>query len=129
MSFRAYLLFMGVSTIIAWLAWVVLLLNIDPTQASLFVFIIFYFTLAVGLIGTISLLSMAYRVLVVKQHDLIIRQVRVAFRHAVLLSSLAVISLALSASGLFHWWVLVVLIVGASMIEYVSLLIQSSRRS
>lgn len=129
MSFRAYLLFMGVSTIIAWLAWVVLLLNIDPTQASLFVFIIFYFTLAVGLIGTISLLSMAYRVLVVKQHDLIIRQVRIAFRHAVLLSALAVISLALSASGLFHWWVLIVLIGAASVIEYISLLIQSSRRS
>lgn len=129
MSFRAYLIFMGLSTLIAWLAWIVLLFNIDPTQASVFVFVIFYFTLGVGLIGLISLMSMAYRVLVVKQHELIIRQVRVAFRHAVLLSSVAVIALALSAGGLFHWWVLIVLIGIASFIEYICLLIQSSRRT
>lgn len=129
MSFRAYLVFMGASTLIAWLAWVVLLFNIDPTQASLFVFIVFYFTLGVGLIGAISLLGIAYRMLVVRKQELVIRQVRVAFRHAVLLSSVAVISLALSAEALFHWWILIVLISVASLIEYVCLLIQNSRRS
>ncbi len=129
MSFRAYLVFMGISTLIAWLAWVVLLFNIDPTQASLFVFIIFYFTLAVGLIGTIALFGIAYRKLVVRREELVIRQVRVAFRHAVLLSSVAVISLALSAEAVFHWWVLLVLISVASLIEYVCLLVQNARRS
>ncbi len=129
MSFRAYLLLMGMSTLIAWLAWVVLLWNIDPTQASFFVFVIFYFTLAVGLIGTISLFGIAYRMIIVRQEGLVIRQVRVAFRHAVLLSSVAVISLALSAEGQFHWWILLVLISVVSLIEYISLLIQNARRS
>jgi hypothetical protein len=46
----------------------------------------------------------------------------------VLLSFVAVSALALSAYGILHWWILLVLIVIVSAVEYVFLMVQQARR-
>ncbi len=128
MSFRGYLVLMGLSTVIAWLGWVIVLFNIDPFASGAVGFVLFYITLWAGLIGTLTIAGLLYRVYALRRGDLVIREVRVSFRHALLLSLVSIIALILSAQGWFSWWVLVVLIVVAGVIEYISLVVQQSRR-
>lgn len=128
MTFRAYMLFMGLGTLIAWLAWVIVLMNVDPQTTNVLGFTMFYVTLMVGLVGALTLVGISYRVLLLGRKDVLSREVKVSFRHAILLSMVSVIALALSAEKMLHWWVLVVLIAVAGILEYVSLLVQHSRR-
>lgn len=91
-------------------------------------FLLFYITLITGLIGLLSLLGVLYRVVFLKRKDVVLREVKVSFRHAILLSFVGVSALALSSHGLLIWWVLILLILVASLIEYVSLLVQNATR-
>ena len=128
MSFRSYLALMALCTLIAWAAWALVIFNVNPDEAGLSGFLLFYVTLGTGLIGTLSLLGIWYRVILLGRKDVVTREVKASFRHAVLLSFVAGSALALSAKGLLHWWVLFVLIIAASVLEYVSLILQHSRR-
>lgn len=92
-------------------------------------FAMFYLTLFMGMIGVLTLLGMAYRVLLLKRRDVILREVRVAFRHAVLLSLVAIISLALSGQEMLKWWVVMVMVVVMSGVEYLFLIGEESRRT
>jgi hypothetical protein len=119
---------MLLSTGFAWAAWLIVLCNVNPAETGIFGFVLFYITLVTGMIGSLSLVGVFYRVVLLKRRDVVSREVKVSFRHALLLSAVAVSSLALSSQGLLHWWVLLVLILVASMFEYASLLVQQARR-
>lgn len=128
MTFRAYLVLMGLSTAMAWVGWLIVLLNVDPFRTNFMGIVLFYVTLSVGLVGLLTLGGLLYRVGIMRRNELISREVKVSFRHAILLTVLSVIALILSRQGVLHWWVLVVLIVTAGILEYLSLLVQQSRR-
>jgi len=128
MTFRAYLVLMGLSTALAWVGWLIVLFNVDPFQSGFLGFALFFITLAVGVVGTLTLAGLLYRVGLLKRKDVLIREVKISFRHALLLTAVSIIALILSAQGIFHWWVLVVLILIAGVLEYLSLLVQRSRR-
>lgn len=128
MTLRAYLLFMGVGTLLAWIAWAIVLINVDPFESGPAGFVFFFVTLAVGLVGTLTIALVGYRVGLLRKAEMVSREVKVSFRHALLLTTVAVTSLILSSQGLLHVWVLVVLILCAGVLEYLSLLVQRSRR-
>jgi hypothetical protein len=119
---------MAISTIVAWLSWSLIVLNVNPEETGLWGFVLFYFTLITGLIGTLSLIGILYRVMLRQRKEVLSREVKISFRHAVLLSFVAVSALALSAYGILHWWILLVLIVIVSAVEYVFLMVQQARR-
>lgn len=112
----------------AWVGWLIVLMNVDPFQTSFMGIVLFYVTLAVGLVGVFTLIGLTYRVGILRRKELVSREVKVSFRHAILLTAVSVITLILSRQGVLHWWVLVVLIVTAGILEYLSLLVQHSRR-
>lgn len=129
MSFRIYLAIMSVATLASWLAWVFVVISTNPFEASGLGFVLFYITLLMGLVGTLTLAGLCYRVLVLKRHDVLMREVRISFRHAVLLSIIAVLALGLSAYGWLKWWAVLGLAVVMLLIEYFFLIKEESRRS
>ena len=129
MSFKWYMWCMSLATLLAWAGWVMVLFTIDPMESGITSLILFYLTLFVAMIGTLSVFGVLYRVRFLKRDQLLIREVRIAFRHAVMLSSVGIVSLALSAQGLLTWWNFLALFVGVGIIEYIFLLMQESRRS
>jgi len=128
MSFRVYIILMIVGTLVAWLGWSVVVWSVDPQQAGGLGFGMFFLTLLMSLIGTITLFGLLVRLVIMKRRELIIREVKTSFRHAVLLSAVSTVSLIFSAQGWLSWWVLIVFIAVAGVLEYVSLIIQHSRR-
>lgn len=115
-------------TLLAWMGWMLVLNTIDQQETGLPGLGLFYLTLFVSLVGTLATLGVLYRVRMLKQHQLLSREVKISFRHGVMLSLVAVISLALSAQSLLFWWNFIALIIFVAAIEYGFLLVNESRR-
>ena len=103
MTFRQYLIVMIVGTACAWLTWVINLYTTDPTETSILGFMFFYITLFIALVGNLSILGSALRVLF-KKPNVISRQVFIAFRHSILFSSLIIGCLILISFDVLRWW-------------------------
>ncbi|MCC7357143.1 hypothetical protein IT408_01415 [Candidatus Uhrbacteria bacterium] len=130
MSFRLYVLLMFFSTTIAWTAWTFVLFNVQPGVSGLTGLVLFYITLVISLMGSLTLIGLAIRLLISrgKEKGLEFRDVRISFRHAVLLSILSVGALILSSNAMFTWWSCLLLIIIAMLIEGGVLLLHSGRR-
>jgi hypothetical protein len=122
MGLRAYILLMSLGTLLAWTAWGVILFNVSPTEAGFAGLLIFYLTLSMALVGSLALIGTFVRIVVLHKHQVPSREIRIAFRHALLFSVVAVITLALSRNDALRTWHVVILIVLASIIEYLYLL-------
>lgn len=128
MSFRWYLIFMGVGTGLAWIAWMFVLQTTNPYESGFMGLAFFYITLMLSLVGTLSLLGIGYRIGIQKRNITVFREVRVSFRQAVILSLLAVFALCLGAQKHMTWYYLLALVALAGGIEYTMSVIQSARR-
>lgn len=128
MTFRIYLMFMAVATALAGFAWGVIVWNTDPFETGFAGFFMFYLTLFMVLVGSLTILGSIYRVHVLKRKDVLIREVKISFRHAIALSFAGIAALALSASGRLHWWSLLILIAVLTIVEYVFLVKEEARR-
>lgn len=128
MSFRAYVVLMVIGTLLAWLGWGIVVWSVNPLEAGGLGIGLFFLTLLMGLVGALTLFGLLVRLVVMKRQGLVVREVKTSFRHAVLLSIVSILSLIFSKQGWLSWWVIVVFIVVAGALEYVSLLIQHSRR-
>lgn len=128
MTFRAYLCFMLFSTSIAIGAWIFILFSVNPQEAGIVEFALFYVTLFLAVVGLLALVGVLIRVLLLWRSAVISREVIRSFRHAILLSLVSVLSIVLLNQFVFHWWILVLLIAGASAIEYLFLRFSISAR-
>lgn len=130
MSFRQYVLLMLLSTVLAWAAWVFVVTNVQPGVSGLTGLALFYTTLLVSLIGTLTLIDLAVRLILSrgKGRGLEFRDVRISFRHAVLFAIISVLALLLSSNGLLVWWSCLLLIGAAIAVEALVLVLQSGRR-
>lgn len=120
---------MGVATAMAIAAWAFVVWSTNPEEAPAIGFVMFYVTLLMSLVGLLTVGGVGYRVLILGRRDVVSREVRISFRHAVFLSVIAVVALASSASGRLRWWTFFLLIVVVSAIEYVFLVKEEARRS
>ncbi len=128
MSFVAYLLLMLFGTALSWGAWVLVLQSVNPDESGIVGFVMFYLTLIMALIGTLSLIELLLRKAFGRERLVLARDVRTSFRHGVLLSLITALSLGLTAQGWFTWWVLLIMLAVAGLIEYLSLVVQEARR-
>lgn len=128
MSFRWYVILMGVGTGLAWISWLFVIQTMNPEEAGLTAFMFFYITLFLSLVGTLSLVGLLFRIGLRREPDMLTRVVRISFRHALLLSLGAVTALWLSAHRQLAWYWIVVLIALIAGVEYLFLMIQSARR-
>jgi len=132
MSFRSYILLMLLATLLAWGGWAYVLVTVDPFQAGILGLVLFYVTMFFGTTGSVTLLELLVRLGILRRQDLLVREVKTSFRHAILLSTVAVVSLLASAfapiGSSARWWILFVLIFVAVGIEYMFLIVQRAHR-
>ena len=119
---------MGIGTILAWGSWIVILFQVSPAEGGIAGLAMFYATLAISLIGTITIIGTLIRIFLLKRriHAL---EIRTSFRHAVLFSVVSIVSLMLSAAESFETYHIIILIAVASVIEYFFTQFQRKRHS
>lgn len=126
MTLRNFSLLIALGTLLAWGAWAIILLNVDPREAGIPGFIMFYLTLGAGLTGTVALALSFLRIIVLRRKSVPSREINVSFRHAVLFAVVTVGSLILSSQGWMRTWHVVALIAIVTLIE--AFFLQTRRR-
>ncbi|MSR85239.1 hypothetical protein EXS71_02260 [Candidatus Uhrbacteria bacterium] len=128
MHFKTFLWCMILATLIAWGGWLFVLFTVDPQEAGFVGAILFYTTLFVALVGSMTTMGLLYRIILRKRQPVLAREVKIAFRHSIMLSVMGLLSLILSATGFLFWWNFLALVIIALAIEYGFLLVNESRR-
>lgn len=125
MTLRQYLFFMSLGTGLCWLAWIFIILNIDPKQAGLAGFALFYLSLFLSLLGSISIAGFWIRKKIFRNDDIVFRHVKKTFRQGIMLALAIILALGLQQADKLCWWVPIVLII---LIYLLEVLVFANRR-
>lgn len=104
MNLRQYLLIMFFATLLGWVAWIFVILNVDPYQDSVLGFFFFYISLFFSLIGTVSLISFLLTQIFPRPQVPMYRLVQKSFRIGLLLSGIFILLLFLQGKGILTKW-------------------------
>ena len=116
MNLYKYLIILSVCTVAAWVAWVLVLLLMNPVSGNILTYLFFYLTLALALIGTLSVGGYLFRAFI-KHDELAYKHVNVASRQSVLLTVLVILTLVLQSFRVLMWWNLLLLVLATAFIE------------
>ncbi len=103
MSLRTYLLGIFISTILCWVAFILIVTNTNPVDSGRIAIFSFFGSLFFGLIGLFTLIGYYLRVWFSK-NETIYANIGVAFRQAILFSLCFIILLVLQSIRLLTWW-------------------------
>ncbi|MFA6130735.1 MAG: hypothetical protein WC730_00510 [Patescibacteria group bacterium] len=117
MNIKGYLAIFGVGTILCWIAWVMVLINVNPITSALPMIFVFYLTLFGALLGTMATVGTLIRVRRPGERELE-EIVSTSLRQAFMLSAIILGCLFLASHGWFFWWSALLLMVVVSVIEY-----------
>ena len=117
MTLRSYLIVMSLATLVCWLAWFYILWIVNPELTNWAGFLLFYLSLFLALIGTITIIGFFIRFIGLK-HELAFRSVKNAFRQSFLFSFFIIMILFLLSQGLFSWLNVFFLVIGLSVLEF-----------
>lgn len=93
--------------------------SINPNETGIFGIILFYASFFLSLLGLFSLVGFGIESLTKKSETVAFRKVRKSFRQGVLFASLLCVVLMLAHNELLYWWVIVLLALALSLIEFV----------
>lgn len=116
MSLRAYLLGLSASSALCWLAFVLTLVNTNPTQGGQAAKLSLYISLGIAVLGSLTLLGYAARRYLAR-NELKYSLIRDSFRQAALGTLLLVAGLLLQAVRLLSWWDILLLVAIAVLLE------------
>lgn len=108
---------MSIGTILCWIAFGLVVSNLDPLQATWPVFVFFYLALFLALVGTFALLGMGFRLAILRR-QVVFRQVMIAFRQAFSFAFIVVMALFLQSQRLLHLWSLFLLVGALTFVEF-----------
>ncbi|MEK7545701.1 MAG: hypothetical protein AAB554_01325 [Patescibacteria group bacterium] len=126
MTLRQYFIWMIVATALCWLGWLSVIWMIDPAEAGLLGFFLFYAALCLALIGTFSVAGLGFRALARRQEP-VSRHAATSFRQGVLLTVLMAGSLAMQSRSLLTWWNLMLFIITVTVLEFFLISFRSRR--
>ncbi len=95
---------MTLGAILCWVAWGMVIMNVDPFQEALMGFVFFYFSLFLALLGTFSLFSFLFYYYFSSTEILLFKAVERSFVWAFLISFILVFLLFLQGQGYLRWW-------------------------
>ncbi len=126
MTLSRYVLVMIFATLVAWGAFLLVLFNVDPYDGGTIGRVLFLGSLFFALFGTLSIVGFLTRARCRKGVPLYWHVLN-AFRQALLISLIGVISLTLQALRLLNLWNSVLLLLAATLLE-IFFLTRKSRR-
>lgn len=112
---------MATGTFICWIAWLFILFNTDPQDAGLLIFLFFYSSLFLGIVGLFSVIGFLIKSKRSFQEDAVFRQVKKTFIQGILLGAFVDLILILRQFGLLFWWNAIFLVILYVLIEGVIL--------
>jgi len=119
MSLKQLLIVVLSATVIFWLSWLFILLEVDPT-AGWIGLLFFYSSLFFSLLGTLFIFFTVLR-RYIKKGELEQQLVAVSFRQSIFFSLTIVGVLFLQNKRFLTWWNLIILVLAFTLLEYLAL--------
>ena len=113
---RQYLITIGLTAALSWVAWIIVILKLDPYESTGMALGLFFVSLLFALIGTFTLLGFGLRRWIGKQ-EIYYHHLTVSLRQGLLLSICTLICIMLLILGLLTWWNGLLLVTVAVLIE------------
>ena len=110
---RAPLTIAVAATVVAWLAWALIIARTDPTTAGALGFVLFYLTLFTAVSGSAMIVGLFIR----RHADDVHRSIRIAIRQGALTGLALTVAVFLQTRDLLTWWNLLFLIVALTLLE------------
>lgn len=133
MSLKHYFIALGIGIALALLSLMVVIMRVNPENNPLWGPVLFYMSLFLTVVGIYATGGFVWRVKVVRQNDVLFRQVKKTFRQGCLFGGVVVFSLVLQHAHLLRWWSIILIIAAALGVELRSLLyeerVHASHRS
>jgi len=104
MTLKQYITIMIIASILCWVAWGFVIINIDPFQDTGIGFIFFYISLFFSLLGTISVFAFFVRKLFSREAQPMFRYVKRSFSDSFFISIALILLLFLQSKGYLNWW-------------------------
>lgn len=120
MSLKQLVATMVVATLACWLAWVMVLYQVDPFADGAIGLTLFYLSLFLALLGSFFLISFGFRKAYAK-YDLDYKIVGTSFRQSFFLALMAILILFLQSHNFLTWWNAVLIVLVLTLIEGFSL--------
>lgn len=121
MTLKQYLAIMTLATILCWIAFGFVIVNVDPFSAGLVSFLFFYMSAYLAMLGTLSILLFAVHRAISGEIMPLFRSVEKSFRAAALLSFAATALLYFQARNWLRLWNLIIFILAVFFIAIYSL--------
>ena len=109
MTLRQYLSIMIVASLLCWVSWIVVLLNVDPFTSGWVGFLFFYISLFFSLLGTSAVLIFVLYYQFSRRAVPMYRYVQCSFRDALMLAVTGVGLLYLQGQRYLRWWNFIIL--------------------
>lgn len=117
MSLPRFLVLLGVSTLLSWVTWGLVLFYLDPS-AGAFNVLLFAASLFLALSGTVALAGFVVRLWRSGAVEFVLyRALATSVRQGFLLGALTVTVLVLQGSRLLRWWNALALLLALTLIE------------
>ncbi len=117
MTLRSYLIGMFIGSLLCFGSWGLILVYIDPTNAGLLGFVLFYLSLFFGLVGLFSLIGFYFRRWRAR-NEIIFAHIGISFRQGVLLAVILVGSLLLQSFKMLNWWTAILFVTSVVLLEF-----------
>ena len=117
MTLRSYLIGMFICSLLCLGSWILILIYVDPTNAGLLEFALFYLSLFFGLAGIFTLVGFYFRRLFAK-NEIVFAHIGVSFRQGFFLAIILAGSLLLQNLGMFIWWTAILFIASITLLEF-----------
>ena len=118
MTLRQYLFSMFLGTLVSWLAWGMIIKSTDPFASAISTHLLFFLTFFLSLVGTFAVLGFAIRAWIIKEDEIIFRNVRKTFRQGILFAVIVCISLFLQGQRILTLWNAILLLGAGTFIEF-----------
>jgi hypothetical protein len=119
MTLKMYLLIMSIASALSWAFFFFVIFSVNAFTTNWVGFALFYASLFISLIGTITLLGFVLRFTVLRK-ELVFRLVSAAFRQSFLFSFLVISILFLLSKDLFTWINAALLAMSLTVLEFFS---------
>jgi len=117
MTLRNCLIGLVASTVLCSAAWILILLNIDPTMTNWQGFLLFYLSLFFALVSSFTLINFFIRNKFFSGKPLF-TQIEISLRHGIFFSTIIVGTLILQKMGMSTWQNALLLVIGIIVLEF-----------
>jgi Ca2+/Na+ antiporter len=117
MSLKQLLTIVTAATVICWLSWLLVLMEVDPTSSGWLGLSIFYISLFFSLLGLFFLIVLVFRKFSNKS-DLEYQIVGASFRQSFFFALVVIGALFLQSKHFLTWWNIIILVLAIGALEY-----------